>query len=215
MNPRSTQTLRGNSLAVGAAAVGTATAARSADSSAVARLVAEIQSPDENARAAAWQGAGPLGAPAVQPLAKVMAHSDFEIARAAKRALWKIVRHAGSPRAGKVRKAVQAELVSLLRSAPLPVRREALWMLSEIGDDGAVGPLAGVLGDAEVREDARCALERVPGAKASRALEHSLTTAPEDFRPALANSLRVRGRKVAGYPSRKLAPVKQTTVPQK
>ena len=107
---------------------------------------------------------------------------------------------------------MQAELLSLLQGAPVVVRREAAWMLSEIGDSHAVEPLAALLAEAEVREDARCALERIPSSRAVRALAEALQTAPEDFRPALANSLRVRGRKVEGCPNQKLVPTKQTTV---
>ena len=185
------------------------------DSAAVNKLIADIQSSDDDIRGAAWQGAASFGAPAVKPLAGVMAQPDFEIARAAKRALWKIVRHAGRPKAGKERKAVQAELLSLLQTAPVPVRREAIWMLSEIGDADAVEPLAVLLMDVDVREDARCALERIPNSKATRALEMALKTVPENFRSAVVNSLRVRGCKVEDYPSQKLVPTRPTTVEAK
>lgn len=186
-----------------------------ADSAAVDKLVAGIQGPDEAVHGDAWQSAAPLGAPAVKPLAALMVHQDFEIARSAKRALWKIVHHAGRPKAEKERKAVQAELVALLDSAPAPVRREALWMLSEIGDPSIAEKVAQLLLEAEVREDARCVLERIPGPQATRALQQAMQTAPEDFRFALANSLRVRGCEVKGYPSQKLLASRQTSVKPK
>ena len=160
------------------------------------QLIADIQSPGDAVRGPAWQSAAPFGAPAVKPLAAVMADPDFEIARAAKRALWKIVRHAGRPKAEKERRAVQVELLSLLPTPPVPVRCEIVWMLSEIGDSDAVGPLAAMPTNATVREAARCALERMPTSSATRALKKAFESAPEDFRPALANSLRVRGSKV-------------------
>jgi HEAT repeat protein len=75
--------------------------------------------------------------------------------------------------------------------------------------------LAALLTDANVREAARCALERIPTSKAVRALENALEAGPEDFRAAVANSLRVRGHKVAGYPTQKLIPTKQTAVEAK
>jgi HEAT repeat protein len=182
------------------------------DSANVNKLIADLQSSDDAIRGAAWQGAATFGSAAVKPLASLMTHENFEIARSAKRALWKIVRHAGRPKATKERKAVQSELVSLLQAAPVAVRGEAAWMLSEIGDSHAVEPLASLLMNAEAREAARCALERIPISKAVRALENALKTGPEVFRPAVANSLRVRGRKVAGYPTQKLVPSKPTTV---
>ena len=216
MKTKPTQARADKTLAATVIMSGTAAwSAAGAESGAVDKLIADIQSPDENIRGAAWQGAATLGAPAVKPLAALMVHQDFEIARSAKRALWKIVRHAGRPSAAKERNAVQAELLALLNSAPAAVRREALWMLSEIGDDGLVKFIANLLADFEVREVARCALERMPGSKAVRALEHALKSAPADFRPALAHSLRVRGQLVRSYPSQKLQPTRRTSVEPK
>lgn len=195
--------------AAGGALTATALAA---DAAVVADLVAKIKSTDDKVRGPAWQNAGPVGAPAVVPLGEVMTHADFEIARSARRAIERIVRHAGRPGADAERKAVAAELVKLLAHANPIVRRHAVWMLSEIGDDPAVEPMAALLNDAEVREDARCALERLPGRAATVALRQALATAPEQFKYALAHSLRVRGEQVDGYPSQKLVPTKQTGV---
>jgi HEAT repeat protein len=153
-----------------------------------------------------------FGAPAVKPLAAVMTGDDFETARSAKRALWRIVRHAGRPGAATEAKAVTGQLIPLLTASPAPVKREVLWMLSEIAGDEAVPPMAALLSDSEVRDDARCALTRMPGSKATAALSTALRSAPEDFKYALADSLRARGGKIAGYPSRKLVPTKQTSV---
>jgi len=183
-----------------------------ADSTAVSELIARIKSKDDAVRGPAWQGAGPVGAPAVGPLADVMSDPDFEIARSARRAIERIVRHAGRPGADTERKAVQEELVKLLKHSNVNVRRLAAWMLSEIGDDNAVAPMAELLADVEAREDARCALTRIPGDKATNALRKAIETAPEEFKFALADSLRARGEKVSGYPTRKLVPTKQTTV---
>ena len=137
--------------------------------------------------------------------------ADFEISRCAKRALYKIVRHAGRPGASKEAQAVEKELIPLLQSSAVPVRREVLWMLSEIGGDDAIAPMAALLTDKEVREDARCALMRLPGTKATAALKSAFDSAPEEFKFALAESLRVRGEKVTGYPSQKLVPTRATT----
>jgi HEAT repeat protein len=175
-------------------------------------LIERIQNPDEAVSGAAWQSAGPYGAAAVQPLAALMADADFELARKGKRALYLVVRHAGHPAATKERRAVERELIAVLGSSPTQVRRELVWMLSEIGSARAVGPMAALLTDQALREDARCALTRHPAPGAVKALKSALTTAPEDFKPALAESLRVRGVELEGYPSRKLVPTAQTTV---
>jgi len=215
MNPEIIQSLDSRTAAGGAVLLAAAARAGSADSAEVDKFIAQIQSQDENVRGSAWQGAASAGLQVMKPLAALMTHQDFEIARAARRALWKIVRHAGRPKAEKDRKAVQAELVALLDSATAAVRREAAWMLSEIGDAITVHNIARLLDQIEVREDARCALERMPNSKAIRALEQAMKSAPEDFRPALANSLRVRGRKLTDYPSQKLQPTRKTSVEAK
>lgn len=72
--------------------------------------------------------------------------------------------------------------------------------------------MAALLTNAEVREDARCALLRLPGPRPTAALRAAFRTAPEDFKYALADSLRQRGLDVQGYPSRKLVPTHETTV---
>jgi len=115
-------------------------------------LIADLQSGDDAVRGAAWQGAATFGSAAVKPLANLMTHGNFEIARSAKRALWRIVRHAGRPKATKERKTLQVELISLLQAAPVAVRCESAWMLSEIGDSRAVAALASLLTEASVSE---------------------------------------------------------------
>jgi len=190
-----------------------ATLTQAADAPAVSRLVAEIQSIDDKVRGPAWQNAGPVGAPAVKPLAGLLTHADFEIARSAKRALYQIVRHAGRPGSEKAAGAVERELLAALAAdRTAAAKRDLLWMLSEIGGSGAVSPIAALLTDVELREDARCVLQRIPGSKPIGALKKALAKAPADFQAALADALRARGQKVRGHPSLKLAPTKQTSV---
>jgi HEAT repeat protein len=175
-------------------------------------LIDRIKNPDDATSGAAWQGAGPYGAAVVKPLAALMGDGNFELARKGKRALYLVVRHAGRPGASEERPAVERELILVLGSGPARVRREVVWMLSEIGSAGAVDAMAALLADQELREDARCALTRLPAPGAVAALKAAFATAPEDFKYALAESLRQRGETVGGYPSRKLVPTKQTSV---
>jgi len=178
-------------------------------------LIERIKGSDEKARGEAWQSAGPLGAPAVKPLAEIMFGGEMEAARAARRAVWKIVRYAGRPGAEAERKGVAAEIAPLLAAeGTRNVRRELVWMLSEIGDDSSIPSLSALFTEKELREDARAALQRIPGKKAVAALKSALAAAPADYGPALAVSLRVRGEKVAGYPNEKLVPTKKTEVKQ-
>ena len=180
---------------------------------AVADLIEKIRDSNPEVRTKAWLGAGEVGWPAVPALAEVMTDENLEVARAAKRALWKIVRHAGRPGADEERQSVAVHVSSLLAGdKPVAVRREALWMLSEIGEKGLIKPIAGLLTNKELREDARMVLERI-GDKASVAeLEAGFKTAPEDFKLNLAQSIRKRGKKVRGYECVKLVPTKQTAV---
>jgi HEAT repeat protein len=175
-------------------------------------LIDRIKNPDDAISGAAWQSAGPYGAAAVKPLAALMADGNFELARKGKRALYLIVRQAGRPGAGEQCQGVERELIIVLGSGPSQVRRAVVWMLSEIGSAAAVDAMAALLADQELREDARCALTRLPSPGAVTALKAAFATAPEDFKYALAESLRQRGEKVEGYPSRKLVPTRQTTL---
>lgn len=192
--------------AVGAASV---TKAVTAPRRSVQELIAQIRSTDDPVRGWAWQGASVHGADAVTSLVDVMVDADFEIARAAKRALWKIVRNAGRPGADSERRAVQSELLPLLNEAAATIQPELVWMLSEIGGDESVRTLAALLGNTDLREHARAALERLPGEKSIAALNFALAAVPDDYKPAIAHSLRVRGIAVSGYPSQKLVPRRQ------
>ncbi len=200
------------SLAAAAAGVMAGTA-NAAESKAVNKLIAKIKDKSDKVRAEAWLSAGEVGAPAVRPLAAVMTDKDLEVARAAKRGLWKIVRYVGRPGAGSEKRAVTAELIALLSdNQPTPVRREVLWMLSEIGQNKAVEAVASLLSNSELREDARMVLQRIPGRKSIAALRAGLKAAPRNFKINIAQSLRQRGVRVRGLPCVKLVPTKKTNV---
>jgi len=180
-------------------------------------LIAKIKDKDANVRCAAWQAAGKVGAGAVGPLAAVMGQGgvELEVSRAAKNGLWAVVRHAGRPGAGGEKKAVVAKLIALLGGAgPTAVRREALWMLSELAGDEAVGPVAKLLRHKELREDACMSLERIGGEASLAALRAALASAPDGFKHNIAQSLRARGVKLdeKKYPCMKLVPIKKTSV---
>jgi HEAT repeat protein len=194
------------SISLGATAVALASASSGAEIPSMESLLSQLRNSDDNVRGPAWKNAGTYGAPAVEPLAKLMTDPDQETARAARRALGQIVHEAGRPGQSARAKAVSSSLVQLLSSSSTVVQAEALWLLSEIAGDTAVPAMATLLSNPQVREDARCALTRLPGQAASRALRSALASAPEDFKPALAQALRARGETVAGYPDQKLVP---------
>ena len=200
------------SLSAGAAGILTATTG-AAGNEAVDELIAGIRNASDKVRTEAWLNAGKAGAAAVRPLAAVMTDSDLEVARAATRSLWQLARHAGRPGAVKEKQAVETQLIGLLGDEnPVSVRREVLWMLSEIGGANSVKPVTGPMTNNELREDARMVLERIPAKGAVAALKAGFEAAPEDFKPNIAQSLRKRGQEVAGYPSQRLVPKKKTDI---
>ncbi len=176
-------------------------------------LVEQIQSEDAAVRASARDNAGQVGAPAVEPLARIACEAEFEIARAANRAIQNIVYHAGRPGASDEAKAVSAELIKLVGpQPPLQFRRDVLWMLWQIAGAEAVPPVAALLSNSDLRDDARMCLEGLPASEAVDALKAGLQAAPDDFKPAMAHSLRKRGAPTSGVPDLRLVPTKQTKV---
>ncbi len=174
-------------------------------------LVKEIQSDNPGTRTAAWQQAGAVGASAVKPLAKLCTEENLEVGRAAKRGLERIVRTVGAPGVQPAKSTVIRNLLSLLDdSQPVALRRDILWLLSEIGGAESVEPIAALLKQDDLREDARMALERIPGEKSLASLRNALGYVTEDFRLNIAQSLRARGEAVdpEKYPCRKLVPTK-------
>jgi hypothetical protein len=174
-------------------------------------LIAKIKDRNDKVRAEGWSSAGKVGATAVKPLAAVMTSGevDMEVARAARHALWRIVHSASRPSSEKECEEVLQELQGLLADAwPEALRREVLWMLSEIGNAGSVADVAVCLKSSELAEAARCALERIPGEESLAALKEALMTVPEKYRNNVAQSLRARGVELSEeiYPSQKLVP---------
>jgi len=176
----------------------------------VTELAQSLRSDDANKRTDAWLSAGEVGAPAIAPLADLMVKGELETSRAAKRGLWKIVRTVGAPEVSvQDKNAVLEALEGLLKDEQdVAVRREVLWMLSEIADGEMARQVGSFLTNVELREDARCSLERIPGPESLAILKGALDTVPDDFKMNIVQSLRARGVEVAGYPCQKLVPGK-------
>jgi HEAT repeat protein len=175
-------------------------------------LLASLKSADPNVRAEAWTRAGQVGSSALEPLAEIMATGELEVGRVAQCAMWKITRAASAPNALGRRDTITALTRLLDQSHPVPVRREVMWMLSEIAEGDAVKPIAALLHHEDLREDCRMVLERIPGRRSLEALKIGFDAAPEPFKYHLAQSLRARGVEVDGYPCQKLVPKKETRV---
>jgi len=144
---------------------------------------------------------------------QTMVSANYEQGRNARRDLWETVRHAGRPGADGERKTIiDALLATTKGNLPAEAGGEVLWMLSIIGGDQCVAPIASLLSSEALRENARMALERIPGDKSLAALQSGLKSVPDDFKINIAQSLRARGVEVPGLPCQKLVPTRETSV---
>ncbi|MGQ9524095.1 MAG: HEAT repeat domain-containing protein [Armatimonadota bacterium] len=159
----------------------------------VREFLAKIQDKDPSVRCAAWQNAGPMGARVVVPLGELTASPDPGIAKAAREALKVVAHYAARPGAEAERKAVSQALCRLLdKQYPVRTRAEAAYLLGLVGKAEAIAPLAACLSDPDVREDARMALERIPGKASEKALTQAMAKADPQFKKALQQSIRHR-----------------------
>jgi hypothetical protein len=90
---------------------------------------------------------------------------------------------------------VESALLAALTTnhGSVEARRHLLWILSEIAGNRSIPHFAALLENPDLREDARCALLRIPGRKSGSALRRALPSAAPEFQGALAQALRSRG----------------------
>lgn len=162
----------------------------------VQALIKGIRSESADIRAETWKNAGSLGAKAVGPLGDYLAPKDpssrqnAETAKAARAALTNIVTVAGLQGNEAERRAVAEELVRLLAPKyPVEARREVLRLLGLIAGDEEVAAIASLLRDEALAEDARLALNQIPGDAAVEALAAALEEAPGPLRERIIDSL--------------------------
>ena len=168
----------------------------------ITEFIEKMKSPEADVRYAAWKAAGPVGAPAVVSLADLAASPDKGIAKSARGALQNIVHYAARPGARAEAHAVSVELLKIASDGnrPRTVRADTLNWVGFTADSRTVPGVARLLADEQMRDEARMALERVPGSAATGALRQAAQNSPDDFRPALQQSLHNRAltRKTAG-----------------
>ena len=169
------------------------------------QVLKEIQSTDASDWYKSTQEAGPLGPEAVKPLADLMKLDDRTKGRAAKLSLQAVVHTAAAPGNEAQKKAVAVELLKIASIASYPriVRSDLLYWLGLVGGPDEVPGLAKLLNDRIIREDARMALERIPGDESLQVLKKAATSGPTDFRKNFAQSLHNRAltRDTAGIKS--------------
>ena len=138
---------------------------------AVTDFIAKIKAPDAPTRYRAQKTAGPIGSAAIAPLSDLVGEADRPTAKAAKGALENIAHHAARPGAKPEARAVTLELLNVAQSPrPLPARAHALYLLGFTADGRASPALAKLLVSPDVEDEARMALQRIPGSAAAHAL---------------------------------------------
>lgn len=166
--------------------------------------------PESASALAPWAGACEQGLAVLPPLLELLGVPEPEVARNAKRALQDIVRHAGRPNAARYAEAVEGHLLDALDRPSAAYRADVVWLLSEIGGRRSVPRLEELLQDPDLREHARCALARIPLARAAKALEAARKDAEGDWKQALTEALRSRGYELPA--TAKLSAVAKTEV---
>lgn len=169
-----------------------------ADSPVVGSLLAHIRYGDTAARSAAVKYAALTGTEALPALGRVYAGSDLAAGKAALEAMKKIAYNAGRPGADAEASAASGHLLALTGSEyPRRVRADALELLGIVGGGNEVSGIAALLDDKDVGEDARMALQRIPGKPAEDALKSAARGASAEKRAAIDLSLRQRKLKRA------------------
>ena len=169
-------------------------------------FLAQIADPSPHVRTEAWTSAHVVGAPAIAPLAELAEAGDPAVGHAALKAIETIAAHAGRPEAGAEREAAAQALAEAIQaSSDDQVRRELLHCLGLVATHAETPLLGSLLLDPAVGEDARIALERMPGTPATRALVAGLQAASPDVQIRLAAALGHRGAPEAVSALRDLA----------
>jgi len=158
------------------------------------QLLNDIKSSDGKTRLKAQQTCGPVGASAISPLAELAVSTDKGVAKAARGAMETIAHYSARPGAGGEAKAVSAELLKVAQTnRPKQIRANALHLLGYTTNDGkTVEYIAELLLNNELWDEARMALERIPGNAATNALKNAAKNANEEMRPHLEQSLKNR-----------------------
>lgn len=146
------------------------------------QFLESIRSKDAETRFTAWRGAGEQDPENIAELAKLADDSNPGVAKAAREAITTLVHSVGQDESSPKRQQIVAQLIAVPNG-------HTLRMLSLIGGDECVAPVAKFLKDPALREEAIFCLERVPGKPSAGALMTAFYNAPEDFKPRVLAAL--------------------------
>lgn len=146
---------------------------------AIAHLIADLQSPDEFARAQAAFALGMLGEPAVEPLVALLSHGDHDVRL---RAAWAL---------GVIGQPALRPLLDLAEGADPALRVEAIRVLGVIGEARALNQLFHGLTDENPRIATRAAvaLGKIGDPRAFHPLLTALHHPSPDVRYAVCSAL--------------------------
>jgi hypothetical protein len=154
------------------------------------KLLAGLKSESADERYAAWVAAANADPEVIPEIAKLLEAPTPGVRKAADEALKKIVhslgKPTGTPRRGR---AVLALLALAAPKQPKWTRTVALRHLSLVGGDECIEPVAKMLREPEIQEEAVFCLERIPGAASDQALMAAFADVKADFKPRILAAL--------------------------
>ncbi len=156
--------------------------------------LSRIQSTDAGIRYYAWKSSALQKADAVAPLAKLACSSDKGVAKAANAALPILAHNSARPGAYEEAESTANELLKVAENSEYThmVRANALHLAGCIAPAQLVPKIAKLLAIEELREEARMAIERIPGNPSTHALKAGLKSTPENFHKNIEQSLHNR-----------------------
>jgi HEAT repeat protein len=145
----------------------------------IVQLIDDLQSQDEFARAQAAFALGMLGAPAVEPLVRLLAHNDHDVRL---RAAWAL---------GVIGQPALRALLELAEGDNQALRVEAIRVLGVIGEARSLNQLFHALtdGDSRIAQRAAVALGKIGDPRAFHPLLTALRHPSPDVRYAVCNAL--------------------------
>ena len=193
--------MRAATFAVAALSASSAAAAEAED-----KFLAGIRSDDEDENYAAWTTADAVDPSVIPEVSSLLTSRKPNVRKAAEEALKNIVHAVGKvidprglganvgrpddPGRMDLRQQVVMHLLSLVDGKrPLVEKTTALRHLSLIATTDAVGKIAALIHDPQLREEAAFCLERIPGKVSEEALLGALPSAADDFKPRILAAL--------------------------
>lgn len=150
----------------------------------IQQTIQNLKSSDANTRRQAIENMAQSGAEAIPAVLSAIetaqTQDDAGTAMAARNALERAVYHCTRPGASAEKNAAEKALLTRLQKpAPESLQRFLLRLITVVGTSQSVPTLQKLLGDTNLREPARMALQQIPGNEATVALERAFSQASE------------------------------------